>query len=941
MRNTFTRNILRMLIPLLLLSHAVSAQVNLPFGSLEEQRVTGAVSQVRPDAYDGRLIDRNWKTFLDVDGFGMFGVSNLRGEDFVIMVDGLIRNGATSVTSYTNMLNVEEIEDITILKDASSRLLYGAHADKGIIMIRTKRGEQNKNRINIDWQTEFGTPVSYPGYLSSADYMILYNEARKNDGLLPKYSFDEIEQARSGKDPVKYPDHNYYKGDFLRKFKPQHRLSADFSGGNRIARYFLSAGWYNTSSLMDYGQASDQSTNRFNIRGNVDVNITDYLKVSLDASAIFNSYKGVNWADVNFWNLSTSERVNAYPMLIPISSINASCATLIDEAFAQRSVINGKYLLGGNADFVQNIYGDLLLGGYSNTMDRMAQVNVGLDLDMDFLTEGLEFKTYFGSDNYNCYTITQDNTYAVYSPTFLPDGTIEVKQLGVNDFVGSQKISGVQFYRRLGWSNALSYNRIFNDRHDISAVANSVIHDYKQSGAAYADRSANFGFRANYMLDRRYVVEYSAAAVGTSRFAKGHRWGYAQSIGAAWVISEHDFMKKVKWLDYLKLKASFAMVKTDMDSALGGYYLYRDTYAADGNFAYGDGAGSNSQMEITKGNKDLSWIKKHDLNIGVEAMAFDRSLRFEANWYRTYRFDEPVRRLQSMPSYIGGAQFVPYQNFGSSLTNGLEFSVGWTKTWGDFMAGVKADVIWYSPVRLNYDELDYGKGMEYYQRSGKATDAIWGFIAEGLYTQGEIDAIYTDGTMAKPVWNTVRSGDIKYRDMNNDSVIDELDKSVIGYSHVRMNYDLTVDLKWRGLGLWMHFFAQTGGSSMFNGAYWNVYGEMKYPSHLTGRWAYDPELGIDNRQGATHPRLTTGDNTHNSQASTWWIGSNDLFTIPDIQLSYSWDEFKIRKLKVRGIVLYLRASDLLAVGPQADKIKLNVGSEPQYRTYSMGLKVKF
>lgn len=941
MRNTVTGNILRMLVPLLFLTHVSwGQQVALPFGSLEEQRITGSVSQIRTDAYEGRLIDRNWKTFLDVDGFGMFGVSNLRGDDYVIMVDGLIRNGATSVTSYTNMLNVEEIEDITILKDASSRLLYGAYADKGIIMIRTKRGKSGKNFVNVDWQTEIGTPVSYPGYLSSADYMILYNEARKNDGLQPKYSFSEIEEARSGKDPVKYPDQNYYRGDFLRSFKPQHRLSADFSGGNKVAQYFLSAGWYNTQSLMDYGQASDQSTNRFNIRGNVDVKLTDYLKVSLDASAIFNSYKGVNWADVNFWKLSTSERVNAYPMLIPISSINESCRTIIDEAAAQRSVIGGKYLLGGNTEFVQNVYGDLLLGGYSNTMDRMAQINVGIDLNMDFLTKGLAFKTYFGSDNYNCYTITQNNTYAVYSPTFLSDGTIEVKQLGVNDFVGSQKISGVQFYRRLGWSNVLSYDRTFKDRHSISAVATSVIHDYKQSGAAYADRSANFGLRANYMLDRRYVVEYNAACVGTSRLAKSERWGYAQSFGAAWIISENDFMKNAKWLDYLKLKASFAMVKTDIDPALDSYYLYRDTYASGGNFAYGDGAGSNGQMVITKGNEGLSWIKKHDLNVGIEAMAFNRSLRFEANWYRTYRFDEPVRLLQTLPSYIGGTQFVPYQNFGSSLTNGLEFSLGWTRTWGDFTAGLRADVIWYSPRQLNYDELDYGEGMEYYQRSGKPTDAIWGLVADGLYAQEDIDAI-ASGTMAKPVWSAVRSGDIRYRDMNSDNVIDELDKTVIGYSHVRMNCELTVDLKWKGLGLWMHFFGQTGGNRMFNDSYWNVYGEMKYPSHITGRWAYDPELGTDTRAGATHPRLTTGANTHNNQASTWWIGSTDMFTIPDMQLSYTWDGFKVKKLKVRGIVLYLRASDVVALGPDVDKIRLNIGSEPQYRTYSMGLKLKF
>ena len=918
--------------------------IAMPFGSMSDRRITGAVDRIRIADYENILTDNSYKTYLKDFAFGMFGTSDIRGNDYVIMVDGLIRDGSSAVSNFTDMMNVEQIEDITILKDAASRMLYGAYADKGIIMIRTKRGKAGRKEINIRYESDFGIPVSYPEYLDAANYMILYNEARHNDGLDPMYSYEDIEAARSGADPLKYPNQDYYgSGEFLRDFKPQHKVSAEFLGGNKVAQYYLNLGYYNTSSILKLGEAKNQATNRFNIRGNVDVNVNKRIKITLDAAAIFNSYTGPNYNGANFWNLSTSERVNAYPFLIPIDRIRQEDASIVEEAFAQRSVIDGKYLVGGSSTFPQNIYGDMMLGGYSNTMDRMAQVNVGLDIDLGFITDGIRFKSYFASDNYNQYTTTQANSYAVYTPTVQDDGTVAISQVGVNNFVGTQKISGVAFYRRTGWTNALSYDRVFDDRHDVSVVLNSVMHNYKESGASYADRSANFGFRANYMYDGKYAVEYNSAYIGTSRFAKPHRWGYAQSVGLGWVISENSFMKNVRWIDWMKLRATYSQTKTDIDTVLGSYYLYTNTYSTGNNYNYGDGAGQNTIMVTTIGNPDLGWIKRNDVNVGLEALMLDRSLSFEANWYYSERFDIPERRTATLPTHIGGSSFIPYENYGSYSTSGLEFRLGWNRKFGDFRVGLTANVLYNTSNVIRKDEVNYGPGMEYRQAVGKSYTAIWGLEADGLYTQEEIDMINDPANtdVARPTFGTVHAGDVKYKDLNGDKVIDNEDMKVIGDSHPKFGYGLVIDLKWRNLGFMMYCYAQTGKSRLFQSSYYNVYGEMKYPAHLVNRWAYNPEQGVDTRATATYPRLSTLQSENNFRASSYWIGSTDYFSIPDMQLTYNFGHRVLSALRLSGLAVYVKATDLVLVGPEADKLRLNVAAEPQYRNYCVGLTIKF
>lgn len=220
---------------------------------------------------------------------------------------------------------------------------------------------------------------------------------------------------------------------------------------------------------------------------------------------------------------------------------------------------------------------------------------------------------------------------------------------------------------------------------------------------------------------------------------------------------------------------------------------------------------------------------------------------------------------------------------------------------------------------------------------------MWGYVAQGLYTQEEVDAINdpSNTDVVRPTFGEVKAGDIKYKNLNNDKVIDDYDMTVIGHSQVRANYGLTVDLQYKNFGLFIYAYARKGASRYFNGDYYHVYGEKKYPTHLTGRWAYDPENGIDNREGATHPRLTTLQNENNAKNSTWWIRSTDHFSLADVQLTYTFGPTMLKAMRLKGLMLYVKGQNLLTLGSNVKEMQLNVGSEPQYRYIAIGLNVKF
>jgi TonB-linked SusC/RagA family outer membrane protein len=909
--------------------------VELPFGTLYKRQVVGAVSTIRPVDFESYDATQYFPTALASRALGLFGGKNIRGRGYTIIVDGMKRGENNDLETYSNMLNLQEIAEISILKDATSRALYGSHAENGIILITTKRGEANKRKITVNAEAGMEDPVSMPKFMNSADYMELYNEALVNDGMAPKYDQTTISNSRSGMDIYKYPNQDFYTSEFIKSYKPFQRVITEFSGGDSKNRYYLNVGYSRSGSLLKIGEGADANNNQLNIRANTDIEINKWIRARLDANSLINFYNNPKYPSGDFWSYASTMRPQAFSHLLPVSRVIQADNGIIEAS----TPVNNDYILGGSSIYTQNIYGDLNLGGYVNGIGRNVQFNLGLDFDLGFILPKLKFSTNLTYDNYNRSETFQSNLYAIYEPTFTPEDSISIKKIGVDNFVGSQGTQNTFFYRVYGWYNALSFKNTFNDIHVVDVLALMKIDSYTENDVFYSIKHANAGLRVNYMFNNKYVAEFDGSLVGSPRFDEGNRWGFAPVFGLAWITSEEEFLKNSSFLNYLKMKGSYGNIKTDIDAVFtnSAYYMYQDMFRKNGSFAYSDGSYRNSLTQVVNiGNPDLSWIERNELNLGAEASIFNNALTAEFNYFHSKGFNEISQLSNSYMQFLGGTTFLPYQNFGENVDEGFEFGFNFEKKNSNFKYIIGLNMVYNNPVLTKVDELDYGPGEEYRQRAGKAADAIWGLEAIGLFAdQADITA--------SPVqkFGAVYPGDIKYRDLNGDGMIDDADRTVIGNWRARYNYVLSLNLSYKNFNLYSYALAQTGGSGLYTNNYYWVYGDLKYPEYLKNRWAYDPANNVDTRATATYPRLSSKQNTNNFTNSSYWLYSNDFLSIPVIQLTYTLPEGVSKKIYTRNLSLFFRATNALMVAVNKDRMQLNTNSEPQTRSYSVGLKAQF
>ena len=331
------------------------SDVQVAFRSVEKRNLIDGVSVL--DYEDLMEKNYNTSTFENLDGMinGFHG--NLWGMDkYLVLIDGVPRDPGS--------INPTEIEQISFLKGISAVVLYGSQAAKGVIQITTKRGKVQKQEIEVNVNTGIFAPKSFPKYLGSAEYMTLYNEARANDGLSQLYSDETIYNYASGKNPYRYPDVNYYSSDYLKQTYNRYDVSAQITGGNETAQYYTNLGFYTEGSLMDFGEAQNNRTQRFNIRGNVDINISKALYATVDASAVYYNGWGVN---TDYWANAATLRPNRFAPLIPIDMIEPSDESSMQYVNNSSYIINGKYLLGGTQLDQTNPFAAIYAGGSNNS----------------------------------------------------------------------------------------------------------------------------------------------------------------------------------------------------------------------------------------------------------------------------------------------------------------------------------------------------------------------------------------------------------------------------------------------------------------------------------------------------------------------------------------------------------------------------------------------
>ncbi|ANW95858.1 hypothetical protein AXE80_05995 [Wenyingzhuangia fucanilytica] len=856
---------------------------------------------------------------------GVKGSANVRGlGNALFVIDGVIGRNP-------NILNMQEVEQITVLKDANSVALYGSQGRNGVIIINTKRGKINQKQVNVNVLSGVRMPISLPNYLGSVDYMELYNEARRNDGLTDFYAPTLIEEFKNSTNKYRYPDTDFYSDEYLRPFVNTANIVADFSGGDEKTQYYVNMGWNHDQSLVKINPDANVGTNRFNVRGNIDFKINDWITSSLDGVAILSNTKS---ALSNLLNSGTSFKPNSYAPLLPVSMIDATGNPALAAQLKGAGIFDGM-LLGGSQQFQNNTpIANIIGGGYQKSVFRSTQFNNSVNFDLDMITEGLSAKTYLSFDFYDAYNISVRNDYAVYEPTWQDD-----KIIGLTPFGGPDKkdltenISTNDFVSRLGFYGLVNYKRTFNKKHSFNSTFLGYFNSQKENNTIQSDINSHLGFQLAYDYKKKMFVDFSAAYVNSIKLPDGNRTALSPTLGLAYALSEEQFFKNIDFVDYLKIKASAGIINSDL--GIDSYYLYGENFSDGSAFNWADGQSTNRRQNVSQGaNPNLGYEQRVDLNVGFESYLM-KSIWLEFNYFKS-DLDKQVTFLNSKyPSFYN--TFKPYDNYNKNTYSGFELGLNYNKNINDFSVNLGANILYNKAEITKRDEINE---YAYQNRVGTATTAIVGLVDQGFYSENDFDVAGNGDLSLKsnfpvPAFGSVQPGDIKYKDQNGDNIIDNNDRVVIGMGNSPWSYGLNLNLKYKRLNLFVLGTGQIGGEAMKSNNYYKVNGNDKYSEVVLGRWT--PQTA----NTATYPRLSSGSNQNNFQNSTFWMYDNSFFKINRAQLTYEFNEKVCSDLGMKDFSINVSGTNLFEIAENRDVRQLSIGGSPLYRTFTLGLRTSF
>lgn len=907
-------------------------QINTGITTTNRREFVGAVSVVNTKdrlTYDNTQFVRDYIDGLTV---GVMGSSNIRGIDNALFViDGVFGRDP-------NVLNMEEVEQITVLKDANAVALYGSQGRNGVIVINTKRGKMNKKEINVNIRSGIRTPLSLPNYLDAATFMELRNEAATNDGLdldVVGFSESQIQNTRNGLNPIEFPDVDLY--EFVQPLVNTTNVISEFSGGNDKSRYYVNVGWRYDENWVNLNEDINEGTNRFNVRGNVDFKVNDWITSSVDGVAVIGTSKS---SRADLLNAATTFLPFDYAPLIPLSGIDSNNNPELQTLLAGANVFDGN-LLGTSEQLRINeetpLLGLAIAGGYQDRRFRITQFNNTINLDLSGITEGLSAKTYLSFDFFETFTTSVENEFTSYIPEFENNGIIGFDTSGRDRRDLSENVASDGFASRIGMYALIDYEKALGTNHSINTTLLGYYNSQRRDNFIQIDRDSHLGFQTTYGFKKKIYLDLSAAYTHSIKLPEGNRGGLSPTLGLAYLISEEPFIKNSNFINYLKLKASAGLIKSD--SGIDGYYLYDENYSSGSNFAWADGFFSNRRQNISQGaNTNMGFEERQDLNIGFESYLMN-SIWLEANYFRTELDKQLVFLADQYPSYYNA--FRPLDNFNSNLHTGFELGLNFNKTYNDLTIAIGANLLYSQAEALKRSETNE---FTYQNRQGRELSTLYGLEHLGFYSESDFTTD-TEGTLVlndnlpAPNFGSVRPGDLRYADQNGDNVIDQNDEIALGQRSSPLTYGVNLNLKYKQFNLFLLGTGQTAGlgnklDNNFNN-YYSPNGNNKYSEVVLGRWT--PQT----TSTATFPRLSSGNNQNNFRSSSFWLYDNSFFSIDRAQLTYEFKDTLCNKIGMADLSVNFQATNLLEVAENRDIRQLNIGRSPKSRSYTLGIRMSF
>lgn len=910
---------------------SIPSTVQLAFRQVGADEVLGGVSVLDVE----NLLKKNYINDINngtisgyvpgYNGNSLWGLDADNDAGYLVLIDGVPRD--------LNNIPPQEVKEITFMKGAQAVVLYGSRAAKGVIYITTKRGADAPLKIDARVNTGWAVAKAYPEYLGAAEYMTLYNEARANDGLAAAYSQEQIYHTAAHTNPYRYPDVNMYSGEYLKKVYNRTDANLEISGGNGRARFYTNINYFRQGDFVDFGEAKKNYSDRFSVRGNVDVNFSDYVSAYVNASATFYNSRG---AHGSYWEAASTLRPNRITPLIPISMIDPSATGALDLVNTSMNIVDGNFLAGTQIDNT-NIFADYYAKGYNKFTSRQFQFDTGVNIDLSMLTPGLSFATKFAVDYATSYNTGYYNNYATFVPVWTSYNGKEVigdvSMEGKDEHSGVQNISDSQSRQTMNFSAQFDYKRTFADLHNFHAMVVGTGWQRTFSGQYHRTSNVNLGFEVDYNFDKRYYVDLAIAGVHSSKLAPGHRQAWSPSASIGWRISQEDFLKGSDAVNELMLSASYSKLHSDMD--ISDYYLYSANYTNGDWYSWAVGATSAAYPKRGE-NLDLTFVTREEFNVNLRGEFFNRMIGLDASFFVIKNDGLLVNNSVRFPSffstYYPEASFAPYINNNANRRTGFDFGVNFNKEFGEFALQVGVNGTYYDTKALKRDEI-YENAYQY--REGKPIDGIWGYRCEGFFATDEEAAAANQRALGG---GKLRAGDLKYTDINNDGLIDDNDIVYIGrggWYGAPFAMGVNITAKYKGFTLFLHGTGGFGGHAIKNGSYYWVAGDTKYSAEVRGRWTEATAAT------ATYPRLTTGNGSNNFTTSDFWMYSTNRFDLAKVQLTYDFPKSIIHGPIVNGLSIYVSGSDLLTISKNRKIMETNIGSAPQSRFYNIGAKVTF
>ena len=927
--------------------------INVAFRQADARDVIVPVSSVNVK----ELLEKNYTTYsldnMQALTAGYNGQLWNQG-DALVLVDGVPRDANNVLPS--------EIEDITFLKGASAVVLYGSRAAKGVILITTKRGKDAPLKVTVRADYELDVAKSLPKYLDGAQYMTLYNQALKNDGLAAKYTDEDIYNTALGTNPYRYPNQQFYTSDYIKKTKSRWDVTAEFEGGGKFAKFYTNISYYRMGDFIKFGEGKNNYTDRLNVRGNIDLELAEWAHGWVNANA---TYYNQHNSNSNFWGEAATLRPTRVSPFIPVSYIDPMDVNSLALINNSNNIVSdpaglpsGNYFMGGTQDDRTNAIAAMYGAGYNTWTSRQMQFDTGVKFDLSSILKGLSFKTMFAVDYSTSYTTAINDQYDTFKVDWAQyDGKQvvgSISQLQEYKHTGILEASNSAEKQTIAWNGQFDYVNAFGP-HNLHATL--VANGYQQtiSGEYHKVSNANLGMQVSYNYAHKYYADLAGTVVHSSKLAKGHREAFSPSITLGWRLSEENFMKDISWINDLRLTAGYTVLNQDLD--IEEFYMFKSIFTATGTWWGWSDANNSIQTSDSQrgGNDDLSFIKRKEFSMGLNGALFDNKVKFAVNYFNTTTDGLLAQPDYIYPSYMHTywpvSTYVPYINYGKNRRQGLDFSVMYNEKFGDFDFG--AQIFGQTTTSEN---LKVAENVEfaYLRREGKYTDGLWGLNCLGYYTPDDFN--YDETTkqytlkegLPKPSFGAnLQPGDLKYVDQNNDGVIDSKDEVELGRWSAKFTGGLNLTLKYKNFTLFAMLTGQFGGKAIdsrnYGGsskdAYYMVFGERKYSEEVLGAWTAEKYA---NGEAINYPRLTTQTGDHNFYASDYWMYSTDRVDLQRVQLTYDFDKslFGANSI-VKGLQVYASGSSLLTIAGERKRMELNVGSAPQTRNFTLGAKVQF